>query len=362
MRSLFAVALLAAFALSGQAQEVTPAKKIQPAAAQPAKKAEVTLKVGDPAPELKATKWLQGTEVKEFAKGHVYVVEFWATWCGPCIIMMPHMGDLQKEYKGKVTFIGYTSKDPNNSAEKVAALVEKRGPKLGYTFAYSDDRDTNDKWMRAAGRGGIPCCFVVGKDGRIAYIGHPMYLDIILPKVVAGSWNAEDVAGLDKVEMDVNNVFKALSGDAEAAQKTIAEFDSKYPALKEIPYFVGPKINLLLKGKKYDEAKKLAEEVIAKATKQENTMLLGNVSTTMRSAGAKDQKELLALSVKAAEASLKIAGDKDALALYYLAEAYFASGEKDKAKETGKKALAAAENESAGLKNFITAQVKKFDE
>ena len=54
--------------------------------------------------------------------------------------------------------------------------------------------------------------------------------------------------------------------------------------------------------------------------------------------------------------------EKDALALYYLAEAHFAVGDKAKAQETGKKALAAAENESAGLKNFITTQVKKFDE
>ena len=357
MRSLFAAALLAAFALTGQAQDAK-----QPPKAQPPKKPEVTLKVGDPAPELKATKWLQGAEVKQFAKDHVYVVEFWATWCGPCIVMMPHMGELQTQYKGKVTFIGYSAKDPNNSAEKVAALVEKRGPKLGYTFAYSDDRDTNDKWMKAAGRNGIPCCFVVGKDGRIAYIGHPMYLDIILPKVVAGSWNAEDVASLEKVEEDVNGVFKALGGDAEAAQKTVAEFESKYPALKDIPYFVGPKISLLLKGKKYDEAKKTAEAMIAKAAKQDNTSMLGSISSVLRSPLAKDQKELLALSVKAAEESLKIAGDKDALGLYYLAEAYFASGEKEKAKETGKKALAAAEKEPAGLKTFITNQVKKFEE
>ena len=358
MRLLFAVALLAVSALAGQAQDAK-----QPPKAQPPKKPEVTLKVGDPAPELKATKWLQGTEVKEFAKDHVYVVEFWATWCGPCIVMMPHMGDLQREYKGKVTFIGYTSKDPNNPADKVAAMVEKRGPKLGYTFAYSDDRDTNDKWMKAAGRNGIPCCFVVGKDSRIAWIGHPMYLDIVLPKVVAGSWNAEDAAGVEKADQDVMNVFKALgSPDAEAAQKTVAEFESKYPALKEIPYFVGPKINLLMKGKKYDEARMTAEEMIAKAAKQENTSMLGSISGVLRSPLAKDQKELLALSVKAAEESLKIAGDKDALGLYYLAEAYFASGEKEKAKETGKKALAAAENESAGLKTFITNQVKKFEE
>jgi thiol-disulfide isomerase/thioredoxin len=363
-RSLFAALLLVGFALAVQAQDVIPAKKIQPVAGQPAKKPEVTLKVGDPAPELKATKWLQGTEVKEFAKDQVYVVEFWATWCGPCIIMMPHMGELQREYKGKVTFIGYSAKDNRgNTGEKVAAMVEKRGPKLGYTFAYSDDRDTTDKWMKAAGQSGIPCCFVVGKDRKIAYIGHPMYLDIVLPKVVAGSWTAGDAAGVEKVDQEVMELFKAISvPDAEAGMKALADFEAKYPALKDIPYFVGHRIGLLLKTKKFDEAGKVGEDMIAKAAKQENTMLLGNISTALRAPAAKEQKVLLALSVKAAETAVKIGGDKDALSLLYLAEAYFASGEKDKAKEIGKKALDAAETDSPGLKNFITNQVKKFEE
>ena len=72
----------------------------------------------------------------------MYVVEFWATWCGPCIVMMPHMSHLQQEYRDKgVTFIGFTAKDDrSNTREKVTKFVEKRGPKLKYTFAYADDR------------------------------------------------------------------------------------------------------------------------------------------------------------------------------------------------------------------------------
>ena len=62
----------------------------------------------------------------------------------------------------------------------MATFVEKRGPKLGYTFAYADDRETYDAYMKAAGQGGIPCSFVVDKDGKIAYIGHPMYLGLVI--------------------------------------------------------------------------------------------------------------------------------------------------------------------------------------
>ena len=173
MRTLYGMALTLGLISTTLGQD----KKDPPK--DPPKKPEASLKIGDPAPALKATKWLQGTEVKSFEKGKIYIVEFWATWCGPCIVMMPHMSEMQQEYKDKgVSFIGYTAKDNRgNNQESVSKFVEGRGPKLKYTFAYADDRDTYEAWMTAAGQGGIPCCFVVDKETRIAYIGHPMYLD-----------------------------------------------------------------------------------------------------------------------------------------------------------------------------------------
>src|SRR5262245_12374149 len=128
---LVAVALAGLFAVTVVAQDKPPVP-----AKDPTKKSD-KLAVGDPAPALKASKWLQGDEVKAFEPGKVYVVEFWATWCGPCIVMMPHMGDLQAEYKQKgVTIIGFSSKDQNNDEKKVTDFVKARGKKLGYTFAY----------------------------------------------------------------------------------------------------------------------------------------------------------------------------------------------------------------------------------
>ncbi|MBY0461039.1 MAG: TlpA family protein disulfide reductase, partial [Gemmataceae bacterium] len=239
MRKLLALAVLAGCVLPTAAQEAkqpekVPAVKIQPAGQEPKARPEPTLKVGDKAPAFKATKWLQGKELKEFASGTVYVMEFWATWCGPCIVMMPHMAELQEQYKDKVVFIGYSAKDPNNSLEKVSAFVEKRGPKLGYTFAYADDRDTYDAWMKAAGQNGIPCCFVVDKSGTIAYIGHPMYLDVVLPKVVAGKWTDADRDAVKGIEKEVNEVFQASGKAPEEFLKVLAEFNKKHPELSSI--------------------------------------------------------------------------------------------------------------------------------
>src|SRR5262249_55869725 len=158
------------------------------------------------------------------------------------------------------------------------------GPKLKYTLAFADNRETWNAWMTAADQSGIPCCFVVGKDGKIAYIGHPMFLDEILPKVIAGTWDIKaDVAALEKIDKEVNEVFKAFGGNPETALRTLSEFEQHHPKLAHIPYFVAPKIGVLLEAKKTAEARKLAEEAIARATKADDAGMLGGVSTALRS-------------------------------------------------------------------------------
>ncbi len=351
--------LLAAAGLAGDEKTAKADKKGPPKKERP----PVTLKVGDPAPEIKASKWLQGEEVKAFESGKIYVIEFWATWCGPCIVMMPHLAELQAEYKDKgVTFIGFSAKDPNNTDEKVTAMVKKRGPKLKYTFAFAGDRVTYDAWMKAAGQGGIPCSFVVDRAGKIAYIGHPMLLDVVLPKVAAGSWQGEkSKPELDRINKEVNAAFQSLGGaDPEASLKALEEFETRNPALAKIPYFVGPKIGLLAKAGKTTEARRMAEEVMERAIKLDDVSALGAVSRDLRADAAKGNKELLELSLKAANAMLQSAGDKDWGALFNLAETYDATGDKAKAKEYGQKAIDSAE--SPGLKQYLEKRVKAFEE
>src|SRR5687767_13027650 len=89
------------------------------------------IELGDPAPELQIAKWVKGEPVKEFEKGKVYVVEFWATWCGPCRTSIPHLTEMQKKYEDKVVFIGVSDED----AETVAPFVDKMGDEMAYRVA-----------------------------------------------------------------------------------------------------------------------------------------------------------------------------------------------------------------------------------
>lgn len=150
-----------------------------------------TLKVGDPAPKLEAGKWIQGDPVTRFEPGKAYLVEFWATWCGPCRATIPHLNELHSKFKEKgLVVIGQNVWERDESL--VAPFVKKMGDKMSYRVALDDKSGSKEgkmakTWMEAAGRNGIPSAFLVDKTGKIAWIGHPMQLkEAQIEKVLGG--------------------------------------------------------------------------------------------------------------------------------------------------------------------------------
>ena len=164
-----AVALLAcALGTSLILAQDTPAAPAAPAA--PA----VTLKIGDPAPEMKVGEWYKGGPIKMEADKS-YIVECWATWCGPCVAAFPHLSELAKANEGKVTVIGVNIREQIKPAE-VKAFVEQQGDNMSYHVVADGEGAIYTNWFKAAGQKGIPCAFVVTK-GKIGWIGHPAKLD-----------------------------------------------------------------------------------------------------------------------------------------------------------------------------------------
>lgn len=191
----------AIFALSS----IIPAK-VQAQAATAAEKASaVTLKMGDPAPKFKATAWYKGDPVTLDDKG-TFIVECWATWCGPCIAAFPHLSELAKANEGKIKVIGVNVWE-KKTAEEVKAFVANQGDKMSYHVAADGDSVVTNDWLKAAGKTGIPCAFVVSK-GKVAWIGHPAALDQkLLSSITSGTYDIAAAAKADEAEQAAGNYF-----------------------------------------------------------------------------------------------------------------------------------------------------------
>ena len=131
---------------------------------------------GSPAPALTVDSFVRGPESKTLELGKVHVIEFWATWCGPCVASMPHLTELQKQ-NPDVQFIGVAGferdKDAAAGTKRVDDFVKAKGDAIGFAIAFDGDGTMAKTWMTAAKRNSIPTSFVVGKDGNIAFIGSP---------------------------------------------------------------------------------------------------------------------------------------------------------------------------------------------
>jgi thiol-disulfide isomerase/thioredoxin len=172
------LAALFAFAVPFAAIESTNA---QPAAVAP------SLKVGDAAPPFKVTEWYKG-EAITMDQDKTYIVECWATWCGPCIRAFPHLSEIAKANEGKISVIGVNVWE-RKTAEEVKAFVEKQGDNMSYLVAADGDKVISEQWLKASGQRGIPCAYIVHK-GKINWIGHPMGLkQELLDSIVAGTYD-----------------------------------------------------------------------------------------------------------------------------------------------------------------------------
>jgi uncharacterized protein (TIGR03435 family) len=125
-------------------------------------------KVGDLPPLLKATTLLQAPAGASLdaktLKGKVVVLEFWATWCGPCVLAIPHLNELAEKFKDKpVQFVSITSEE-----EATVKTFLAKKPINAWVALDAD------KAMNAAYEvGSIPHTVVLGKDGLIAAITFP---------------------------------------------------------------------------------------------------------------------------------------------------------------------------------------------
>lgn len=116
--------------------------------------------INEKAPELVVEKWLSD---KPNTDGKFILIDFWATWCGPCRKVIPELNSFQKEFKDKLIVIGI-------SDEPTIKVTNQKNPKIEYFNAI----DTKRRFYNLLEVKGIPHCILIDPNGIVRWEGFPL--------------------------------------------------------------------------------------------------------------------------------------------------------------------------------------------
>jgi hypothetical protein len=175
-------------------------------------------KLGDPAQPLVVKEWIKGQPVDVLDGKNIYVVEFWAAIGSASRVVIPKLNELQKQYRDKGVVVLGISDEP---VDKLQQFVASQGVVIDYAIAADDVRKTARKYMVAYGQNGIPHVFIVGKDRKVLWHGHPLQgLDEALEQIVAGRYDLAAAIKADAVRAEVDE-YRLLARRADPKAKDV---------------------------------------------------------------------------------------------------------------------------------------------
>lgn len=313
---------------------------------------------GAKAPQINVTEYVKGDAITDLSKG-IHVVEFWATWCGPCKTTIPHLSALAKQYDGQVEFIGVSiwerSRENATIEKQVKDFVTEWDDRMTYNVAR--DTESNwmaENWMRAGERNGIPSAFIV-KDGVIQWAGHPMNMDEPLAEIVSGDFNMKAFREEYLVEIMEARAMNAARAEISAAAEA-KDTTKLYALAAETPAASTMAYNAIMgiRAEKSLAAARIEARKIMMVGGEDGQMAVAQYALT---AGRQEDK-----TVASNLAEMVAMEAENPLVLYYAAAACAGCGDTAGAKMVYTKALKALDKDwdnldEDSLRDFIQQQL-----
>jgi thiol-disulfide isomerase/thioredoxin len=117
-------------------------------------------------------------------KGKVVIIDFWATWCGPCVKSMPELKELYAKYRDKgVEFIGVSLDQPKEKGglDKLKAFVKEK--EIAWPQYYQGNY-WQSEFSTSWGINSIPCVFVVDTEGKLHSVDARGKLEEMIPELL----------------------------------------------------------------------------------------------------------------------------------------------------------------------------------
>jgi AhpC/TSA family len=280
-------------------------------------------KIGDPAPPLTVKEWIKGKPVKIQPGTNIYVLVF-ATLSRANEFAITNLNSLQKIYQDKGVVVVAISDEP---AEQVREFVQLKGAKIEYAVAADDVRKTTLNYLRVFQQIVLPRAFVVGKDGRVLWHGHPLRdgLGEVVDEITSGRYNLEQtqksVAAREQMEQYLALARQDDAGSAKAGRRLLTLRTNDAAGLCELAFQIATdplieKRDVALAGEALDRAEKLSPTNTTRVAVNRAILLfqtgkeaegLAQARKALASAQGQEAKDLAQANLRAMEVRLAAA-------------------------------------------------------
>ena len=187
---------------------------------------DTILAPGSLSPAWHVTEWISGEPIEWLNPKGTYVIEFWATWCGPCVEKFPHLSEIASRHPEATIVALSIDSNPKEASQFVNGLKQPVTFRVGHV---GDQGGMVESWLRAADQDAIPVTFIV-HQGQLVWIGRVRNLDQTLNELknatfdLAAAKQAFASTMSDrKIHKEINMSIEAILRLREAGKKAEAE-------------------------------------------------------------------------------------------------------------------------------------------